>query len=181
MPKLCLNYVPLCACPLWRHWSDKEKDVLGCFWIRNTNISCAYRWRSFSSSWWSYSLNLSSSSRLTLGSYSRLCSNIYARQCSNSYRAHYFTISTGSRYWRNRLASVFPRFEPYWEPLGLIRCTGYFLTFQECPTEETLDYLIQCAIHTWDTLDFAILNRLIDTMEHRVAAVLDAKGWYTKY
>jgi transposase len=48
-------------------------------------------------------------------------------------------------------------------------------------TEETLDYLIQCAIHMWDTLDFAILNRLMDIMEHRVAAVIDAKGWYTKY
>jgi DDE superfamily endonuclease len=48
-------------------------------------------------------------------------------------------------------------------------------------TEATLDYLIQCAIHTWDTLEFSLLNRLMDTMEHRVEAVIDAKGWYTKY
>jgi transposase len=48
-------------------------------------------------------------------------------------------------------------------------------------TEETLDYLIQCAIQTWDTLEFSLLNRLMDTMEHRVEAVIEAKGWYTKY
>jgi hypothetical protein len=48
-------------------------------------------------------------------------------------------------------------------------------------TEQTLDYLIQCAIHTWDQLREALLNRLLDTMEHRVQAVLKANGWYTKY
>ena len=48
-------------------------------------------------------------------------------------------------------------------------------------TEETLDYLIQCAIQTWDILEFSLLNRLMDTMERRVEAVIQAKGWYTKY
>jgi hypothetical protein len=47
--------------------------------------------------------------------------------------------------------------------------------------EGTLDYLIQCVIWTWDILEFSLLNRLIDTMEHRVEAVIEAKGWYTKY
>jgi hypothetical protein len=48
-------------------------------------------------------------------------------------------------------------------------------------TEGTLDYLIQYAIQTWDMLEFSLLNGLIDTMEHRVEAVIEAKGWYTKY
>jgi hypothetical protein len=48
-------------------------------------------------------------------------------------------------------------------------------------TEETLDYLIQCAIQTRATLEFSLLNRLMDIMEHRVEAVIEAKGWYTKY
>jgi transposase len=48
-------------------------------------------------------------------------------------------------------------------------------------TERTLDYLIQCAIQTWELIAEHILNRLIDTMEHRVQAVLRANGWYTKY
>src|SRR5271170_8103445 len=47
-------------------------------------------------------------------------------------------------------------------------------------TEQTLDYLIQCAIQTWELLAEPILNRLIDTMEHRVEAVRRANGWYTK-
>jgi transposase len=46
---------------------------------------------------------------------------------------------------------------------------------------ETLDLLISCAIDTWDRIGEQLLNRLIDTMERRVKAVLDAEGWYTKY
>jgi hypothetical protein len=48
-------------------------------------------------------------------------------------------------------------------------------------TEATLQYLINCAIQTWDSLEESMPNRLLDTMEHRVEAVLQAKGWYTKY
>ena len=62
--------------------------------------------------------------------------------------------------------------EMYWQFPNLIGMPN---------TEATLDYLIQCAIHTWDTLEFSLLNRLMDTIEHRVEAVIDAKGWYTKY
>jgi len=46
---------------------------------------------------------------------------------------------------------------------------------------ETLDLLIRCAINTWDRLGESLLNRLIDTMVHRVIAVIEAEGWYTKY
>ena len=46
---------------------------------------------------------------------------------------------------------------------------------------ETLDLLIRCAIATWERLEESMLNRLIDTMKHRVDAVLEANGWYTKY
>ena len=48
-------------------------------------------------------------------------------------------------------------------------------------TVETLDLLIRCAINTWDIIGEELLNRLVDTMVHRVKAVLDAQGWYTKY
>src|SRR5277367_3516824 len=47
--------------------------------------------------------------------------------------------------------------------------------------EQTLGYLIQCAMQTWELLAEPILNRLIDTIEHRVEAVRRANGWYTKY
>jgi len=46
---------------------------------------------------------------------------------------------------------------------------------------ETLDLLIRCAIDTWNRLGEDLLNRLIDTMERRVKAVIEAEGWYTKY
>jgi transposase len=48
-------------------------------------------------------------------------------------------------------------------------------------TVETLDLLIGCAMDTWDRLGESLLNRLIDTMEYRVKAVIAAEGWYTKY
>lgn len=48
-------------------------------------------------------------------------------------------------------------------------------------TIATLDYLIRCAMNTWDIIGEELLNKLIDTMEHRVKAVIDANGWYTKY
>jgi hypothetical protein len=46
---------------------------------------------------------------------------------------------------------------------------------------DTLDLLIRCAIDTWDRLGEALLSRLIDTIVHRVKAVINAEGWYTKY
>jgi hypothetical protein len=46
---------------------------------------------------------------------------------------------------------------------------------------ETLELLIKCAIDTWDKMGEALLDRLVDTMVNRVKAVIDAKGWYTKY
>ena len=42
---------------------------------------------------------------------------------------------------------------------------------------ETLDLLIRYVINTWDRLKEEPLNRLIDTMERRVKAVIEAKGW----
>jgi hypothetical protein len=46
---------------------------------------------------------------------------------------------------------------------------------------ETLDLLIRCAIDKWNRQGEELLNRLIDTMVNRVKAVIEAKGWYTKY
>jgi hypothetical protein len=39
---------------------------------------------------------------------------------------------------------------------------------------QTLERLIQCAITTWDTFEEDIMNRVLDTMRHRVDAVLKA-------
>jgi transposase len=46
---------------------------------------------------------------------------------------------------------------------------------------ETLDLLIRAAMDTWERLGEDLFNTLIDTMERRVKAVVEAEGWYTKY
>jgi hypothetical protein len=48
-------------------------------------------------------------------------------------------------------------------------------------TDENLDLLIRAAQETWAEMGDSILCKLSDTMPHRVQAVLDAEGWYTKY
>ena len=48
-------------------------------------------------------------------------------------------------------------------------------------TAETLDLLIRCSIATWDLLGEDLLNKMVDTMTHRVEAIIAAEGWYTKY
>jgi transposase len=48
-------------------------------------------------------------------------------------------------------------------------------------TEETLIALVAAAQEAWHSIDEAILYNLAMTMPHRVAAVIKAEGWYTKY
>lgn len=48
-------------------------------------------------------------------------------------------------------------------------------------TKETLQKLIQGAKEAWHAIDQSILYNLSITMPHRVQAVINANGWYTKY
>ena len=48
-------------------------------------------------------------------------------------------------------------------------------------TVETLQRLIEAAKEAWHAIDQSILYNLSTTMPNRVQAVLEAKGWYTKY
>ena len=48
-------------------------------------------------------------------------------------------------------------------------------------TEAALEALISAAKECWNGIVEGILDKLSDTMPHRVQAVLEAKGWYTKY
>jgi transposase len=48
-------------------------------------------------------------------------------------------------------------------------------------TEETLALLIRAAKEAWHSIDIDILNSLATKMPNRVEAVIEAKGWYTKY
>jgi transposase len=50
-----------------------------------------------------------------------------------------------------------------------------------CDNQETLARLIEAAIEAWHAIDQRVLQKLSDTMPHRVQAVLTADGWYTHY
>ncbi len=48
-------------------------------------------------------------------------------------------------------------------------------------TEEAMEALIAAAQASWQRISQDVLNKLCDSMPHRVQAVIDADGWYTKY
>ncbi|EDN09531.1 predicted protein [Histoplasma mississippiense (nom. inval.)] len=48
-------------------------------------------------------------------------------------------------------------------------------------TVATKRVLIEAAKEAWNAIDDSILYNLSATMPHRVKAVIEAEGWYTKY
>ena len=47
--------------------------------------------------------------------------------------------------------------------------------------DTTHSCLIDAAQEAWQALDLDIMKRLSETMPHRVQAIIEADGWYTKY
>lgn len=47
--------------------------------------------------------------------------------------------------------------------------------------DTTHTILIEKAQEAWNLLDLDILTHLLATMPHRVQAIIEAEGWYTKY
>lgn len=47
--------------------------------------------------------------------------------------------------------------------------------------DATHEFLIAAAQEAWDQLDLDYLVHLSETMPHRVQAIIEAEGWYTKY
>ncbi|CAJ2504277.1 Uu.00g116710.m01.CDS01 [Anthostomella pinea] len=47
--------------------------------------------------------------------------------------------------------------------------------------EDVMDQLIDAAERCWEAVEVDMVNRLIDSMPDRIAAIIEAKGWYTKY
>ena len=48
-------------------------------------------------------------------------------------------------------------------------------------TEETRQELIKAAKEAWNSIDEQVLVKLSTTMPHRVKAIIEANGWFTKY
>jgi transposase len=47
--------------------------------------------------------------------------------------------------------------------------------------DTTHELLVAAAQEAWDALDLDIMVNLSETMPHRVQAIIEAEGWYTKY
>ncbi|KAJ5292217.1 hypothetical protein N7478_001468 [Penicillium angulare] len=47
--------------------------------------------------------------------------------------------------------------------------------------DTTLNILIDTAQAAWQDIDFSVLEHLSETIPHRVQAILNSYGWYTKY
>ena len=48
-------------------------------------------------------------------------------------------------------------------------------------TMASFDSLERAAVEAWEDFPEEMLNHLIDTMPHRIEALIAADGWYTKY
>jgi hypothetical protein len=47
--------------------------------------------------------------------------------------------------------------------------------------QASLNLLIKTAQSVWEAIEQETINHLVDSMPRRIQAVLNAKGWYTKY
>jgi transposase len=86
------------------------------------------------------------------------------------------------------IVMIWPPFSPDLNPIenlwALMKAEIYRLHPEletASDTDDTLGRLVEAAKEAWHAIDEAILRNLIDTMPHRVAAVIVAEGWYTKY
>lgn len=172
------------SCSATSLWEAEKQDVLGSFWLWHSNTACANGGGSFGPKRRGYSTRLSGSFGPTLTQILGFGA-IFMQDNAPIHNAH---IIRG--WFRERGIEVmnWPPYSPDLNPIenlwALLKEKMYILhpELVGAPNNaETLDLLIRCAIDTWERLGEQLLNRLIDTMEHRVKAVLDAEGWYTKY
>jgi hypothetical protein len=47
--------------------------------------------------------------------------------------------------------------------------------------DRSLERLENAAIEVWEDFEVDLLEKLVCSMKHRLQAIIDTKGWYTKY
>jgi hypothetical protein len=83
------------------------------------------------------------------------------------------------------MATIFTRFGPYENAWAKLKETIYkldpsFASIQGS-SEEVKKRLMELIEQAWEALGDDYFDQLIRSMDSRVNAVLEAKGWYTRY
>lgn len=46
---------------------------------------------------------------------------------------------------------------------------------------QSLQRLCEAAVEVWEQFEVELLDQLVESMPRRIEAIVNAKGWYTKY
>jgi transposase len=49
------------------------------------------------------------------------------------------------------------------------------------PNESVIERMEDALVHAWDTLDSEIVHNCVESMQKRCRAVVESRGWYTRY
>ncbi len=83
---------------------------------------------------------------------------------------------------------IWPPYSPDLNPIENLWSVLKQLIYERYPelehandTADTLERLIAAAMEVWELVEQRVHYSLSDSMPHRVQAVIEAEGWYTKY
>lgn len=71
--------------------------------------------------------------------------------------------------------------ENIWKLLKERICERYQELSEMPKTNEALQRLAEAAVDVWEDIEERVLKNLATSMRRRLAAVIAANGWYTKY
>jgi transposase len=83
-------------------------------------------------------------------------------------------------YWPPRSPDINP-IEHVWKMIKEALHKRYPELWKLHLSEANLAYLSRCLEEVWNEIPQEKITNLIDSLPHRLRAVIAAKGWYTKY
>ena len=88
----------------------------------------------------------------------------------------------GSSWWTGRhTAPDLNPIENLWKLLKERICDKYPELSDMPKNTASWELLVRAAIDVWELFEDELLERLVESMDRRMEAVIAAKGWYTKY